>query len=91
MIGLHVALCFVGLALVLVRLRIVAKPHPTLNCRIRWWAWVIAHALWACGLFAAMIAPLYRAEEASIAEWFIRTGVVIYLLLRIRSEPEMGK
>lgn len=86
---IHVALCFIGLALTLVRLRIVAKPHPTMKCRVRWWSWVLAHALWACGFFAGMIGPLYSDDEPSMAAWFIRTGLLVYLVLRIRSEPEL--
>lgn len=86
---LHVALCLVGLALTLVRLRIVATPHPTLKCRLRWWLWVAVHAAWACGFFSAAISPLYSPFDPTNSMWFIRIGLVGYLLLRIRSEPEL--
>lgn len=91
MIVLSVGLCFMGLALSLVRLRIVSRPYPTMRCKLRWWAWVLAKTLFACGFFAGMIEPLYSAETPSTAAWFIRTGLVILLLLRIRIAPEFDK
>jgi len=88
---IHVGLCFVGLVLSLVRLRIVARPFPSMRCRFRWWVWVLAKTLFACGFFAGMISPLYGSDEPTTAAWFIRVGLVIFLLLRIRIEPEFDK
>lgn len=88
---LHAALCMVGFTLTLVRLRIVARPHPTLKCRLRWALWVSAHALWCIGFFAGMVQAFGDAHDPSFPAWPIRVGLVLWLLLKIRHEPETGK
>ncbi len=83
----HSALALCGFVLVIVRLRVLAGPKPSLYCRSRWWAWVGAHALFAIGLFAVATRPLYGMVEPRASEWAIRTGLVIYLLLKIGQKP----
>ncbi len=87
---LNAAVCAVGFTLTLVRLRIVARPHPTVKCRARWALWVLAHALWCIGLFAGMV-QAFGNYDSSFPSWAIRVGLVIWLLLKIRHEPEAGR
>lgn len=88
---LYAAICMVGFTLTLVRLRIVARPHPTLKCRARWILWVLAHALWCIGFFAGMVQALGDAYSPSFPSWSFLVGIVLWLLLKIRHEPEAGK
>ena len=85
---LHMLLCWIGFSLAVVRLRIVAQPHPTLICSLRWWAWVIAHALWVCGFASGLWASWFSDPAPTLGGWLIRSGLVIYLVLKIRSQPE---
>ena len=87
----HMILCWLGFSLVLVRLRIAAKPHPTLMCKARWWLWVIAHILWVCGFARGLWLGWFNNYEPTSASWLIHTGLVMYLLLKIRHLPEPDK
>ena len=82
---LHAAICFAGFAISLARLRIVLKSGTSTACRVRWWAWVGAHTAWAIGFAYGFTSP--GAPDA--AAWFIRIGLLVYLVLRAGKIPDL--
>lgn len=86
---LHSLLAALGFVLTIVRLRILSRPHASFRCHLRWWVWVICHAMFAIGFFTIMVRPFDPSIEMEprFNEWFFQLGILGYLILRIKQRP----